>query len=133
MVHYLIICLNTLSYRLDCTELADAVYFFFNKLFLTCNLFPLWFVTLSSYALQASLLNSSLPEAPERKLFLPFLNERVYCEYEKRLLGGFSTTQAYYAHFNHARISPTDDMKQNHQLSWASFHDANQLYPTVRL
>ena len=145
--------------QLDCTQLADSVYFFFNKMFVTCHLHPLWFITircfiekklsftllfyfqsiyllfnfiLSGFALQACLLNSSSPDDHGKKLFLPFLREREYSAFESRLLGGYSTTQAYHAHFNHGRISLTDDMKHNHLISWAAFLDANQLYPTVR-
>ena len=89
-------------------------------------------MTGSSYAIQACLLNCSDPELPYKKLFLPFLPEEIYQEFEKSLLGGYSTTQAFYVNFNHGRVSLfKGDSDQNSMVSWAGFHDGNSLYPTV--
>ena len=117
--------------QLDVLELGDAVNFFFNKMFQHCHLFPIWYTTLSSYALSAMLLNCASPDQPGRRLFLPFLSEAVHSEFERKLFGGFCSSQAFFTKFNHSRISLTDDLHCNHLVTWGAFMDANSLYPSV--
>ena len=62
----------------DILMYSDAVTFLFNKIFCLTNLYPSHFATQASLAVQSLLLNGRLPNSPNRRLFLPFLNASTY-------------------------------------------------------
>ena len=79
---------------LDTLFLADAGNFYFSKLHEVTKLWCTHTFTISSFSVFSSLYNSKSPENRKKRLFLPFMNSKIYSYFQKELTGGLASSQA---------------------------------------
>ena len=67
----------------------DTLAFYFERIHHVTQLWGCHFYTLSGLAVKAAMLNSPHPDRPRQRLFLQFLDERVYDLFSQALIGQY--------------------------------------------
>ena len=109
----------------DSSLLLDILRHYFRYLFDVCGLSPAYYLTSASFALDCALYNSKSPPSYQKPLEIEVLNEQVYREYEKSLIGGFSLTNCNYNHFRGLEIGPSTEVSEA-EVRLLHFIDVNR-------
>ena len=79
--------LSFLYNQADVLILADTLAFYLNKIHEVTGVFPTHLQTISGLAVKGACLQSRDPDRPWKRLFLQFVDERVYDLFSEALVG----------------------------------------------
>jgi hypothetical protein len=110
---------------LDVIFLNTALKYYFETMWQRTRLYPAFYLTISSYALSAAMLNSKDPKNGSKPLRLPFLDSQTHELFSQTLQGGYSCVNSKFCNWSNSN----EDVEQS-SYSEGQFLDTNALYPS---